>query len=292
VEEDMKQISGNIKVGGYPAVAVPSRRQGDQARYGVGELIHLTVTQQLPPGGPYYWAVKSGGGHIANKAQGAADYTAPDLTPVQVQQALTEIPVQLCLKNAANQEVAVLALTVVRPTMAGLMKLGGRHLTGSAGSGFWGQPILTPNDVSFMNVSFRENKGVVKVTGSGFDPNLAGQNHAVGIWLTGSKVVAQGTLMQGADNVYTPGLAPPGGWHNGNTLQVGTLVWDIAWEYKLTTDPAPSGLQFCKGFHNSVCSADGQIRTDKGGAYHIAHLADPTVGAPVPPAGACPYALL
>jgi hypothetical protein len=293
MEEDMKQISGNIKVGGYPNVVVPSRRQGDQARYGVGELIHVNATQQLPAvGGPYYWAIKSGGGQIANKAQGAADYTAPDFTPLQLQQGLTEVPVQLCLKNGKNEEVAVLALTVVRPTMSGLMKLGGRHVTGSANCGLWGQPILTPNDVSFVNVSWRENRGVVKLTGSGFDPNHAGLNHPVGGWIPGSKVIAQGTLVQGYDNVFTPGLAPPGGWKAGNTLQVGTFTWDIAWEYKLTSDPAPSGLQFCKGFHTSVCTAEGQIKTDKGGASHTAHIADPTVGDPVLPGNTCPFPLL
>lgn len=288
----MKQISGSLKVGGYAHVLVASRKPGEHARYGVGELIHVNATQQLPAvGGPFHWAIKSGGGQIVNKVNGSADYTAPDFTALQMQNALTEVDVLLCFKNGVNQEVAVLKLTIVRPTMCGLMKVGDRHVTGSANAGFWGQPVMTPNDVSFVNCSWRENKGVVNVTGMGFNQHV-GAIHPIGGWMLGDKVIPQGTLMASVDNVFTPAQTPPGGWKAGNSITIGTMVWDVAWEYKLTSDASPSGLQFCKGFHQSTLTAEGKVKTEKGGGSHTASVADPTVGDPMPPGNSCPYPTL
>ena len=284
----MKRISGNLQVGALPAVAVPSRATGEAARYGVGEVIKLLPTQSLPTSNPpFYWAIKSGGGQIHNELSGTASYTAADFTAEELATGADTKKAQLALKDNKNTEVVCVELTIVRPTGCGLLKLGGIHYNGTANSGFWGQPVLTPNDVSFMNLVMRENRGTGK--GTGVFQAGTGLLHAIsGGWLPASKMVAQGTLFDGADQVYSPATAPSGGWADGDTTQVGTFEWDIAWEYKLAGDTSPSGLQFYKAWHRSTCTQAGVVRTEKGGAYHTAAIGDPTIGAPMP-LGQCPY---
>lgn len=288
----MKRISGSQQVGALPAVVVPSRAAGEAARYGVGEVIKLMPTQSLPSANqPYYWAIKSGGGQIQNVSSGTADYTAPDFTAEELMNGAQTKTVQLSLKDSRSAEIVCVELTIVRPTGCGLMKLGGIHDNGAAKSGFWGQPVLTPNDVSFMNVVMRENRGTGK--GDGVFQAFAGKIHATTAgWVAAAKMAAQGTLFACADQVYTQAAVPGGGWVNGDTSQVGAFEWDIAWEYKLASDPSASGLQFYKAWHRSTCTNAGTVRTEKGRADHTAAIGDPTIGTPVPPHGACPYPLL
>ncbi|WP_206957159.1 hypothetical protein [Trinickia acidisoli] len=287
----MKLISGSLQIGALPAVSVPSRAAGESARYGVGEVIKLLPTRSLPSDNqPYYWAIKSGGGQMHNLSSGTADYTAADFSAQELMTGADTKTVQLSLKDSKNAEVACVELTIVRPSTCGLMFLGGIHTNGQAKSGFWGQPVLMPNDVSFMNLVMRENRGTGK--GTGVFQGGTGDIHAITAkWVAAAKVVAQGTLFDGADQVFSRATVPSGGWVNGDTLQVGTFEWDIAWEYKLASDTSASGLQFYKAWHRSTCTREGTVRTEKGGAYFTAKIFDATIGAPTIN-GRCPYPLL
>jgi hypothetical protein len=176
---------------------------GQQARYGVGEELRLMALQSLPTGrGPMAtWVVVSGGGTMRNTGNNGATYTAPDLGQAQLLSGQRTFKVVLELRDPKG-ELAQIELEIVSPDHAGLVKLGGRHQAGVANSGFWGQVLIGPNDVSFMRILMQETRGTWNGTGTlGTWRGLVHQD--TGSWIAASKMRADGTLMDAVDKVWT-----------------------------------------------------------------------------------------
>jgi hypothetical protein len=199
----IKTIEG-VHVLASPQVAVPGRRLGNSARYGVGEIITLMLNGNPPQGrSMLYWNVKSGGGAITNLlVPGKCEYTAPDIGLEQLARGERSFEVRLQLVDAKGV-LGEVALEIVSPQNAWLIKLGEKHQQGSANSGFWGQPCLGPNDVSFMRTLLKETRGTINTTGSVFEA-ARGRIHADTLgWVPASKVVDQGTLFNAPDSVLS-----------------------------------------------------------------------------------------
>ena len=66
----------------------------------------------------------------------------------------------------------------------------------------WGQPVIGPADVSFLNIQLKETRGTTRGTGEALQ-HLNGVIHAdTPAWVGSRRVSADGTLMDAADKVW------------------------------------------------------------------------------------------
>jgi hypothetical protein len=260
---------GGLAVNVNPRDNTPTRRTGENLRFGVGEVIDLTVTGLPVTYDTAAWSVRSGAAATAltntGTRGGVATFTAPDVGPGTSISGLLPmnytVTLELKIKRtatSAEESIATVSFDVVRPSAGSIKLHADRHRsrTHSArpqpNAGMWGMFMIAPIDVSFQNVLLKEgageniapatlDSGIVNTMASyaGAYPNGHGFSAT---WMTpGSTEGTQpaydpgyGTRMGIWDKIQSlsPGT-PAGGWvtTGADNTVVGVSDCSIDWHY-------------------------------------------------------------
>lgn len=252
-----------------PAVAIeavvrplhdfPGRSRGV---FGVGEAVLLShaATPALSPAqaGKLRWVVTSGGGTFESNRHGEAVFHVGGPGPAKLSLRITEGP-------GLGQTVATADVVGVAPAgayMAQKPATGLYHVQDSFSVGFKGEIFLTPNNVSYEGVLFRE--GTVPAVAVGWLIAWNGLVHAVGVThtITGNKVDC-------IDTVFSGQKAPP------PPYAAGSFLWAIPWQYSL--DNGTTWTTFTTANHQAASAAvgvdDGSATIQKAGAGPFTALA-------------------
>lgn len=222
-------------------------------RYGLKEAVNLgfiaspaVSSQQM---GSLNWSISEGQGSVTNNTNlnGAGVFNASDQSG--------EVKLFLRIENGPSKGLGFLTdtLTVVAPSGAYIVKNGEvpvLHCQNYSSAGFQGFVYLTPKDVSFENLFFKEGHGIIQAP-PGFYHNQHGLDHDptdVGLQISTPSDASTGSLAF-YDTIYTLNWTGP--------FSSGTLSWPIEWKYGFSaTDPISSYVYFTDGVH--AASADGQ----------------------------------
>jgi hypothetical protein len=255
-----KQVRGVIT----PAVHVPLRRAGAAARYGIGEVLHLTnQVVGAPPAQNMWWTKVAGNGTLVTTGvagHGKATYTAPDgPTTVTLELRTGAGPASFSVLDRHTFQVIAPAADRIR-----LVKFGNKHhRQGLATAGFEAVIVFGPEDVSFLALEMREYRGTVNATGV-----LAGSagvlHHKSAQWIPARDLLHSGTRFHGYDTVANWGInPPPSGWLAApNLTVVGTFNWPIQWAYRLAGQKATKTI-FAYAEHAATVYADGSMLLKK-----------------------------
>lgn len=260
-----------------PAVAVPNRRPGAQARYGIGETLALsaqTVAHNAAYSNTLRWHQTSGTGNLRQSGvpgAGNAGYTAGT--------AQERVTLELRGGPALSPKVLDrISFDVVKPgPNASLDKIGDiGHTQGTASAGFRGRLIMKPNDVSFMGLEFKEGAAALPSQGTGVMAHSHGIPHAeTPAWVTPQAMAADGTRFNGYDTVSSTGINPPvGGWVNSGAV-VGRMERPIQWKYRIAGRDETITV-FQNVTSRTTVYANGDVLRQKADASRVAHLNDPT----------------
>ncbi len=223
-----------------------------RTRVGVGERVTLTISP-----GPGSWLIDTGGTLDSNSGS-SVEYTAGD--------------------RAATSQITVIGpggcrstivFTVVEPS-GGVMKQIDNtfHVHGTPSAGFHAEIYLTPSDVSFKGMTFREKHCSAVCAGYFLPQN--GQDHVPGSDLVAGDVEeGVGTKLQGFDTVQGAdgGIGPP---YSG-----GTFIWPIPWEFQIGSG-APK--VFYTMYQMKIIDPTGKLTMSKGGQPASAELNAPSSG--------------
>lgn len=245
--EDMKYKSlSNASVRLLPEDDFSGRSNKE---FGIGEIIKLKLhaKSKLPSHqlSQLKWRVVDGNGYIYNNENGDAYYAA----------AMEEETAKLALSYVSGPHEGDCVLDVDIPTVAPIdatmqqqPNTGLRHIKNTFSVGFKGEIFLTPDNVSYANVTFRE--GTAVGVGKGWLSYLNGEVHPIG-----SAVTITGNKVNGVDTVYTGSRPGPYG--------VGDFNWPIPWQYRLGTG---SWTTFTTANHHQTSNAAGRALIEKKGA--------------------------
>jgi hypothetical protein len=295
---------GGLTVNVNPRDNTPQRRAGEGLRFGVGEVIELTVAGLPATYDTVAWSVRDGAAPAAlrnsDAGGGAATFTAPDVGPGAGLTGIlpTSYPVtlELKLKRTATSEeesIATVVFDVVRPSTGRIKKHVDRHRARShpaspgPNAGMWGMFMIGPVDVSFQNVLFKEGRGenVAPATLAGGIANTMASyanaypnGHAFsGNWMTPGSTEAghpaydpaYGTRMGIWDTIHSqsPGT-PSGGWTTTgtDTTVVGRSDCSIDWHY---TVRAPGGDANPAGTGRKFCVVTHSASVTKDGTLTV-----------------------
>jgi hypothetical protein len=250
---------------------------------------------------------------------GKAHYIAPYLTDDRndtVQDTDTKtVTLQLTiLGGPSNGHIESINITIRRPTgVLTLIPGSERHTKDEPSAGFHAKLSLTPDDVSFSNLEFREASG--KLTADGCfkgwasraawgnvaDPNAETSHTPTVIGGDGVKIIRRNNKNifpkagneneDGYDDVWTPynpgtGASRHPGW-NGN------YVWGIYWQYRVRKEfrgsESDSWIRCQIAEHRSTSDNNGHCVTTKAGARaefdRTANDAPAPAAAPAPAPG-------
>ena len=146
---------------------------------------------------------------------------------------------------------------VVKPSGAYMIQKpssGIRHTINTCSVGFLGWIYLYPKNVSFSNLSFREETCLA--IGTGFYSIWNNLPHPQGSWfLFGSGNITNGCRVIGDDQVWSGEKPSP--------YSIGSFTWNIPWSYK-----ADDGVDhsFTIATHNNVSDNAGKCTIQKKGA--------------------------
>ena len=256
-----------------PRDNTPQRRLGGERRFGVGEVIDLTVAGPPTTYDSVAWRAQPDAvaAALTNSATtaGAATFTAPDVGPGTTISGIPPMSYQVTLvltlkrtPTSAEELIATVVFDVIRPSTGCIKKHRDRHRTRthsaspSPNAGMWGMFMIGPTDVSFQNVLFKEGGGA-NVAPATLDGGIANtmasyagaypDGHAFsGTWMTPGSTdggyqpydPAYGTRMGNWDTIHSqsPGV-PAGGWvtTGADNTVVGTSDCQIDWHYTVRT---------------------------------------------------------
>ncbi|WMS87018.1 hypothetical protein [Pleionea litopenaei] len=217
--------------------------------FGIGELVSLSLSsksklseQQLAQ---LYWRVESGSGYLFSNGYGEACYVAG----AKEEQASLVLS-YFCGEHSGEDilDVDVPTVAPVDATMVQSQGTGLRHIHNTFSVGFKGEILLTPDDVSYANVTFRE--GTCVGVGTGWLNYLNGEVHAIGTACT-----ITNNRVNGIDTVFTGSRGQPYG--------VGDFNWPIPWQYREGTG---NWTTFTTANHHQTSGAEGQAMIEKKGA--------------------------
>jgi hypothetical protein len=160
-------------------------------------------------------------------------------------------------------EVGRVELLSVPPTSATMTQAAGTgisHTTGSWSVGFLGKINLTPNNVSYAGVLFREGAAIATATNwlYGYNnlPHAVGQSHTI-----------TGAVVDCVDNVSSGTKYAPYG--------IGDFNWPIPWQ--ASVDNGVTWASFVTANHHATSSGEGVATISKAGAGPFQkNAADPT----------------
>jgi hypothetical protein len=207
---------------------------------------------------------------------GVVDYIAPCRTSPANTAPTPQRGVKLKLSIVAGVCAGLgpdLAYTIRMPTAHMREQVGGarRHVQGQPSSGFKGEIFLTPKNVSFRTLGFREGAGAMVVSGAA--PNAwAGLAHATTPFtstISGGNANTGCTVVGIVDDVYSGAFVyavPP---RASPRTVVGTLSWPIIWEYTYPALPPTPGwsgvwLNMQRAHHKATLYEDGAMTIFKG----------------------------
>jgi hypothetical protein len=226
---------------------------------------------------------------------GLAYYIAPYLTDdanETIQNAATKaVTLELAVAGGpCNGQADPTNITIHRPTGV-LRPIAGedKHEQDEPSAGFVGTINLTPDDVSFSTLEFREASG--SLTATGCFKSFADGWERSGTWVTesshtptiiggeGLSVSRQANRNEaGEDSVWTPygpgtGASRYAGWD-------GTFIWKIYWQYRVRQEfrgaESNNWVRFQVAEHRSVSDATGHCVTTKAGGQAAFNRTDPT----------------
>ncbi|MCJ0761734.1 hypothetical protein [Variovorax terrae] len=149
-------------------------------------------------------------------------------------------------------EVGSLELLGVAPTSATMSRSGASgisHTTGTWSVGFLGQINLSPNNVSYAGVLFREGAAIATATNwlYGYNnlPHAIGQTHTI-----------TGAVVDCVDNVSSGTKYAPYG--------IGDFNWPIPWQASL--DNGTTWTSFMTANHHATSTGEGAASLEKAGA--------------------------
>jgi hypothetical protein len=140
------------------------------------------------------------------------------------------------------------------------------HIHGTPSAGYHADIFLTPSDVSFKGITWREKHCKAVCTGYFMPQN--GQDHVPGQDLVGGDVEeGVGTKLLGFDTVQMAdgGIGPP--------YSDGTFTWPIPWEFQVGSG---TPKEFGPINQVKVITPTGKLSITKGGQPASAELNDPT----------------
>ena len=188
-------------------------------------LLHNPATNAAPP-----------------LADGLATYIAPCRTHAAAQPHQATRDVRLRLEVVAGvcatleQEVDIV---ICKPSAHMRIGAGSRpHTQGTPSAGFKGEIFLTPKDVSFQTLRWREGTGAIRTYGFGNDAEDGVTNHAVTAFVNAGHGTVQGgninngSLVNQLDTVESgevAGYVVPD--RASDITEVGKETWPIHWEY-------------------------------------------------------------
>lgn len=289
-----------------PRDEVPVRRTGADLRFGVGEVIDLSVTAPLMTYASAAWSVQAGAeaSTLSNSTSraGAATFTAPDVGADVSGEAPLNRTVTLALTikrtpTGAEETIATVEFDVIRPSIGTIKKHAERHRTRThtpppqPNAGMWGVFMIGPADVSFQNVLFKEGGGdnvapatipttTIANTMATWDRRHPDGHTPSAHWMTpgnteGGHVAydpVAGTRMGIWDNITSAspgGHVPAGGWIITGAVDntlVGQSDCVMDWHY---TVRAPGGPADPPGMGRKFCTVTHSARVTRDGTMTV-----------------------
>ncbi|HJQ57526.1 MAG TPA: hypothetical protein VJ890_11490, partial [Vineibacter sp.] len=208
---------------------------------------------------------------------GVVDYIAPCRTSPANTAPVPQraVKLKLSIVNGVCAGLGPELSYVIRmPTAHMREQVGGarRHVQGQPSAGFKGEIFLTPKNVSFRTLGFREGAGAMVVSGAA-PVAWAGLAHGTTPFtstISGGNSGSGCTVVGIVDDVYSGAFVyavPP---RASPRNVVGTLSWPIDWEYTYPTlPPAPAGwatvwLKMQMAHHRARLYEDGAMEIFKG----------------------------
>lgn len=229
-------------------------------RFGIEEEVHLSFssTPSLTASqlGGLRWKITtigSGNGTLPPADDGAGTYNAPDTAK--------SVTLKLEILNGPSKGNGITKdISIVEPTDAFItIGSGIQHTVNTWSAGFKGRIHVTPDDVSFMNLSFYEGSAQAHSSGwlAGFISNHS--QSATSIRINSTNAVNE------LDIIHTGTKNPPYG--------VGEWYWDIPWHI-LTN----SGRDFVFKTPREIATSDdtGKAVISKAGGSASKESSDPT----------------
>lgn len=264
-----------------PKIAVANRKLPPQTRYGIGEVIDLGCrinNQKLMR--EINWRIKPvipppPGIKLVNNIPGfgMATFTCPSVAG--------SCTVELIRgpSHAPSYIFETFDFTVIEPfPNAVLVKTQDfGHTQGLASAGFQGYVLMKPNDVSFMELQFKEGVGTFLATGTGVCSQWQLWDHPpTPAFITAHSIVADGTRFNGYDTTSRGNIPPPpAGWILGDNSIVGKLERPIQWIYRVGTDPTTEKV-FMNPTSRTTVYGNGTVLQQKADASRTADLLDLT----------------
>jgi hypothetical protein len=219
--------------------------------FGIGEEIDVSVHAREDLEG------KSFGGVIWHVEAGDATILSSDGNGHAVlKMGATAGPVCLTAKIPSGlfqgTQVGSLELLGVAPTSATMSRVantGIAHTTGTWSVGFLGQINLSPVDVSYAGVLFRE--GAATATATNWLYGYNNLQHAIGDACT-----ITGSVVNGTDTVHSGTKYAPYG--------IGDFNWPIPWQ--ASVDNGVTWTSFVTANHHATSTAEGTASIEKAGA--------------------------
>ena len=212
------------------------------------------TTQQL---GTLRWTINQGTGSVTNNANlnGSGIFNADRVSG--------SVRLALGIESGPSKGATVLSdiISVVAPSGAYIVKnpdIPVLHCQNYSSVGFQGFVYLTPKDVSFSNLYFKEGLGTTQA--SGFYQRQNGLTHDptdLGYPVNSCNLITGCEAFY--DTVYTLNWTGP--------FAVGTLILPIEWKYGFVdTDPIQSYIQFTTGIDIATTDNQGTANTSKAGS--------------------------
>jgi hypothetical protein len=220
--------------------------------------------------GTLHWSIFEGLGSVSNDTDlnGAGVFTA-DQTP-------GNIKLRLKIENGPSQDLGFLtnSITIVEPSSGYIVRnpeVPVMHCQGYSSVGFQGFVYLTPKDVSFANLFFKEGAGTIQA--EGFYGNQNGLEHdptELGFRVTSCHIITG--CLAFYDTVYTLNWTGP--------FSSGLLEWPIEWRYGFSASASIQNyVFFTTALHRSVADNQGGATISKAGSGSFTKaVADPTTG--------------
>lgn len=233
---------------------------------------------------------------------GALPFPAGSLTPSAASLQKT-VTLQLVVDSGASKDRKVEKAFTVHTPQAEMRDVAHQyqHVQGLPSAGFRGYIYLSPKNVSFRTLEWREAGGKAVCTGGYFLYDEGKPHHPTGTDPEGGKFksevrsVGSGNLVDGCwvkqvDNVWTgynehyPGTYPALDKHAGQaTNNASTMSWAIYWQYRVAGGADTAWITFQKAEHHAVMDTTGKVTISKAGASKTFNLNDVTESFPPPP---------
>jgi Domain of unknown function (DUF4157) len=238
-------------------------------QFGINEEIKLSVNKVKAEqySGRLEWVLVKGGGKLSpTNPDGSATFIAGD-DPGNINLD--------CYVKYIGQQVDSAKFTTVKPNGGYVSRKNGtnlKKLQDCWGVGFVGELFVTPNNVSFSNIQFREGTVAPEISGD-WNAGLSQQDipiadHSLGDWLP----ILEPNNGVAVNQVDTEDWIETGTKSAQPTGQPSGYIWRIPWEYRGMNG---SEGEFTKVIHEVRDDGQGTATLSKGGATVTSQRSSP-----------------